>query len=261
VSRTITVVTPENITVTYQAAGFASRFLAFVIDAFLQLLLILAISTLARYAGMILGSLASASATISTFVVLLFYPSIFESLWNGRTPGKRVLGLRVMRDGGYPINFTAAMVRNILKYVADLGIFPLPGAMILLFGLPGLVTSFFSKEYRRIGDYAAGTVVVMDEGVSPFGTPHASEPSPAVQFYLPYVRNLDRLTLEEYRVLRRFVARRKDLEIAVQAALGEKIARSLLPKLEIAAPVQVQVQFADILEAVERRYAEEYGVL
>lgn len=255
--RTITVVTPENITVTYQAAGFASRFLAFAIDAFIQLLIILAISVLARF----VGGIASAGATIAVFVVLLFYPLIFEAVWNGRTPGKRVLGLRVMRDGGYPINFTASAVRNVLKLVADFGIFPLPGAQVMLFGLPGLLTIFFSGEYKRIGDYAAGTVVVVDEGISPFGANRSTELPPAVQMYLPYVRNLDRITPEEYRVLRRFVARRRELEIGVQAALSEKIARRLLPKLEISAPVQVQVQLADLLEAIERRYAEEYGVL
>ncbi len=258
-SRKITVVTPENITVTYQAAGFASRFLAFLIDAVIQLLLVLLISFIMRRVGAI--PFASASGTVAVFIVLFFYPVVFESLWNGRTPGKRLLGLRVMRDGGYPLNFTAAAIRGILKIVADFGIFPIPGAPIVLFGVPGLLTIFFSSEYKRIGDYAAGTIVVVDEGISPFGEGRTPEMSPTVQFYLPYVRNLDRLTPEEYRVLRRFVARRGELELPVQAALSEKIARRLLPKLEIAAPIQFQVQQADLLEAIERRYAEEYGVL
>mgnify|MGYP000119331436 CR=1 FL=1 len=262
-SRTITVVTPENITVTYQAAGFASRFLAFLIDALIQLVGVLAISFIVRRVGGLpfAGSFASAGGTIAVFVVIFFYPLIFESVWNGRTPGKRLLGLRVMRDGGYPINFTASAIRNILKIVVDFGIFPLPGAMLFLFGVPGILAIFFSPEYKRIGDYAAGTIVVVDEGVTPFGEGRSPEITPTVQFYLPYVRNLDRVTPEEYRVLRRFVARRGNLEIAVQAALSEKIARLLLPKLEIAAPVQFQVQLADLLEAIERRYAEEYGVL
>ena len=258
-SRTITVVTPENITVTYQAAGFASRFLAFLLDAVIQLLIVLLIAFVVRRVGAI--PFASAGGRIAIFTVIFFYPLIFECLWNGRTPGKRLLGLRVMRDGGYPINFTASAVRNVLKIVADFGIFPIPGAPVVLFGVPGLLSIFFSSEYKRIGDYAAGTIVVVDEGISPFGEGRTPEMTPTVQFYLPYVRNLDRMTPEEYRVLRRFVARRSELELSVQAALSEKIARRLLPKLEITAPIQFQIQQADLLEAIERRYAEEYGVL
>ncbi len=258
-SRKITVVTPENITVSYQAAGFASRFLAFLIDALIQVLGVLFITFLVQRIGAI--PFTSAAGTVGVFVIIFFYGLIFECVWNGRTPGKRLLGLRVMRDGGYPINFTSSAIRNILKIIADFGIFPIPGVPLVLFGVPGLLTIFFSSEYKRIGDYAAGTIVVVDEGVTPFGEGRKSEMSPTVQFYLPYVRNLDRLTPEEYRVLRRFVARRGELELSVQAALSEKIARRLLPKLEIAAPIHFQIQQADLLEAIERRYADEYGVL
>jgi hypothetical protein len=103
--------------------------------------------------------------------------------------------------------------------------------------------------------------VIVEKGATPFGTGVDGALPATAALFLPYLRNLDRLTPQDYRLLRRFVARRKDLEIPIQAALGEKIARRLLPRLEMEPPIQHQLQYADLLEAIERRYAEERGVL
>jgi uncharacterized RDD family membrane protein YckC len=261
-SRTITVVTPENITVTYQVAGLASRFMATVVDLCIQALLIL--SRVVGHGGghgISAGSLISAVGIIVLFLILLAYAIFFEMVWGGRTPGKRLFGLRVIRDGGYPIHFLASAIRNILRFI-DFGIVPLPGPPLVLCGLPGLLTIFFSPTYKRIGDYAAGTLVIVEAGASPFSTRRASAVLPAeVVTLLPYVRNLDRLMPEEYRMLRRFTARRRELEMVVQAAIGERLAVPLMQKLEIEAPIRFQLQYADLLEAIERRYAEERGVL
>jgi uncharacterized RDD family membrane protein YckC len=268
-SRTITVVTPENIQVTYQVAGFASRFMATLIDLCLQLLAILLVGMILRlvagtgaHKGIGLASLITAVGIIVVYLVLLAYAIFFEMLWGGRTPGKRLFGLRVIREGGYPINLTASVIRNALRFV-DIGLLPLPGNTgLALFGLPGLLCIFFSPSYKRIGDYAAGTLVIVEAGASPFGISRgATAASRSVVAFMPMVRNLDRLTVEEYRVIRRFVARREELDIAVQAAIGERLARPLMQKLELDVPVHFQVQYADLLEAIERRYAEERGVL
>ncbi len=258
-SRLITVTTPENIVVTYQAAGIASRFIATVIDLFLQLLLIIFFSSFMNVvgaAGLGLGDFASALGIVLVWATMFGYALIFEAFWSGRTPGKKIMGLRVLRDGGYPLNFLASAVRNLLRIV-DFGLIPLTAMPLALFGLPGLISIFFSPTYKRIGDYLAGTIVVLEENSSPLGKPALSVLTPQSAYYLPFLRNTDRVTPEEYAAVRRFVARRRELELIVQASLGERLARPLMEKLEIEAPVQVQLQYADFLEALERRYAEE----
>lgn len=268
-SRTVTIVTPENIEVTYETAGIASRFMATLIDLTIQIVLIvlaLAVFNLAsRTAG--LGgltpgasSLVSAVGILAVFCILFVYATFFEMIWGGRTPGKRLLGLRVIRDGGYPINLIASLIRNILRFI-DFGILPLPTPIVLC-GLPGLTCVFFSPRYQRIGDYAAGTLVIVETGQSALRGSRQAQPLPqTVEKLLPYVRNVDRITREEYGVLRRFSVRRSELELVAQAALGQRLATPLIARLEIEAPIAYQIQYADLLEAIERRYTEEYGLL
>ena len=92
------------------------------------------------------------------------YYGVLEGLW-GRSLGKRLLGLRVIRDGGYPINLTSSAIRNVLRFL-DLGVLPAPP--LLLYGLPGLISIFLSPQYKRLGDWAAGTLVIVESGISPF---------------------------------------------------------------------------------------------
>jgi uncharacterized RDD family membrane protein YckC len=266
-SRSITIVTPENIQVTYQVAGIASRFVATVIDLVLQLFLLLlvglAINLAARLggrSGIGLGSILTALGLVVAFLVIFAYAIFFEMLWGGCTPGKRLLGLRVVRDGGYPITLVSSVIRNVLRFI-DYGLVPISPPLVL-FGLPGLLCIFFSPTYKRIGDYAAGTLVIVEAGVTPFaGKRSNAAPTPAVAALLPFVRNLDRMTPEEYRIVRRFTSRRDEMELVVQAAIGERLARPLMEKLEIQVPIMYQLQFADMLDAIERRYAEDRGIL
>jgi uncharacterized RDD family membrane protein YckC len=261
-SRTVTFVTPENIPITYQTAGIAPRFMAFLVDFTIQLLLLGLASWLISLFGRFgsFGSILAALGQIAIYLIMFAYALIFEAAWNGRTPGKRLFGLRVIREGGYPIHFLASAIRNLLRFI-DFGILPLLGSGLTLFGLPGLVSIFLSPNYKRIGDYAAGTLVIVERGISPFDDSAGTALEANVARMQGYVRNMDRLSVEEYRMLRRFVARRKQFEPAVQAALGERIARPLMEKLDIHAPIVFQIQYADLLEAMERCYAEERGVL
>jgi uncharacterized RDD family membrane protein YckC len=270
-NRTVTVVTPENIEVSYQLAGFASRFMAFLVDLLVQLSLILLVQLILRVtvgvtgnAGFSAASLLSATGIIAVYLLIFAYAIFFEMLWGGRTPGKRLLGLRVIRDGGYSINLFASALRNILRFI-DFGIVPISSAPLILFGLPGMASIFFSPTYKRIGDYAAGTLVIIEggraEGEAKRGRTESRAISPQAAAFLPFIRNLDRLTTEEYRLVRRFVSRRRQLDIPVQIALAERLARPLMQKLAILAPITFPVQYSDLLEALERRYAEEYGIL
>ena len=93
-----------------------------------------------------------ALAVLAIFMLFFGYFIAFEWLWNGRTPGKRALGIRVMRDGGFPVDFTSSLIRNVVR--------------ILEFGLAfyaiSALSTLLSPQNRRLGDFAAGTIVVRD---------------------------------------------------------------------------------------------------
>ncbi len=283
-SRTITVITPENMTITYQAAGIASRFMAVIVDLLIQLasilLVRLGVQSLVGGGHSSVGpsSLVSTVGIIIVGIVIPFVYSIFfEIVWSGRTPGKRLFGLRTVRDGGYPINFFSSVVRNILRII-DFGLLPLSTPLVLC-GLPGLACMFLSPTYKRIGDYAAGTLVVVDNnapvntGLSVSAGPkrkgklkadahiQASIEAEAVAAFVPLVRNIERLTREEYELIRRFTTRRRQFDPLIRAGLAERLARPLLAKLDMNIAIHYQLQYLDILQAIERRFAEERGLL
>src|ERR1051326_8767456 len=123
-SRTLHVVTPENIEVGYELAGMGSRFLAVLVDHTLQVALILAVliaGSLGGWTGSLLAGSASllliAVATFVAFAIFFGYFAFFEIAWAGRTPGKRAVGLRVSRDGGYPVDPYYAIIRNLVRII------------------------------------------------------------------------------------------------------------------------------------------------
>ncbi len=266
-SRTIAVVTPENIKITYRLAGVASRTMAFLVDLLIQFILIIFIQGILRlvagttgHAGVSIASLLSAAGMLLVYLIIFAYAIFFEMLWGGRTPGKRLFHLRVIRDGGYPINLMASALRNILRFI-DIGIFQFAGTFVILCGLPGLLCIFFSPAYRRIGDYAAGTSVIVDTGYSPIQVENAPSLSSIASSFLPYLKNLDRVTLKEYRVVRRLTARRSMLNPYSLQVLSERLGGNLMQKLELSIPIRSTSQYIDFLEALEHRWAEEHGLL
>jgi uncharacterized RDD family membrane protein YckC len=100
-----------------------------------------------------IGQTVGAVVFISLFFVLWWgYFITFETLWNGQTPGKRLMKVRVIRMSGYPVTFLDAVVRNLVRIIDFLP---------LLYGI-GVTTMFISSQSRRLGDYAAGTIVVKE---------------------------------------------------------------------------------------------------
>lgn len=266
-SRTIAVVTPENIKITYRLAGVASRTMAFLVDLFIQLLLIIAVQGALKLVaggagkpGVSLASLLSAAGMLLVYLIIFAYAIFFEMLWGGRTPGKRLFHLRVIRDGGYPINLMSSALRNILRFI-DLGIFQFAGNPVVLCGLPGLMCIFFSPSYRRIGDYAAGTSVIVDTGSSPLQSGKVFSLTPAASLLLPYIRNLDRVTPQEYRVIRRLTSRRIKLNPYSLHTLSERVGANIIKKLELSVPLRSSSEYINFLEALEHLWAEERGLL
>ena len=137
--------TPEGIELTLTLAGPVPRALAWTIDLVLRAAVVLVVSLVAIR----LGGAGWGIALITAFVVEWLLPAWFEAKWNGQTPGKRVLGLVVLNDDGSPVRWGGALTRNLLRAVDFLP---------LLYGF-GLVAMAASRDFKRLGDLAAGTVV------------------------------------------------------------------------------------------------------
>jgi uncharacterized RDD family membrane protein YckC len=171
---TLHVVTPENIAFEYRLAGPFRRLPALILDYFIRGLAQLGILFgLFLTIGFVSGGLAVFLIMLMWFVIEWFYGALFETFLNGQTPGKYLLGLRVLGDNGQPIDGMQATLRNLLR-VAD------------MFGAVGLITMLMNSKYKRLGDLVAGTIVVVEErqwltGVAKLDDPRAIQ----LAAYLP----------------------------------------------------------------------------
>ena len=145
--------TPENVTLTFNLAGPGSRMGAYLIDLLIRVTVFWGFSFAVSFLIPVLGGgLSIGGMLIGMFVLEWGYSTLFEAFWRGQTPGKRIFGLRVLKDAGYPIGFYDSVLRNLLR-----------AADILPIGYgAGLVCMTASRRLQRIGDLAAGTIVVRD---------------------------------------------------------------------------------------------------
>ncbi len=219
--RTLEVRTPESIAFNYELAGLGSRFLALAVDQTIQIAaliaifgsLFLAVSRAApvRHAPPVTDklamSLAIALLVTIVFSVLFGYFIVFEALWNGQTPGKKLLGIRVVRDGGYPIDFGASLIRNLIRI----------GEQLLGYYLVAAISALISPENKRLGDVAAGTIVVRDARLAAPRSldRHEAEPAYAATAYL---------TGEERALIKRFLERRDALTDDRRSELAAQLA-------------------------------------
>lgn len=214
--------TPENVAFGYNVAGIGSRFLAALVDttliAIIQLIVVGA-SAYALNATKLMSDLGAwASAIFSLLAFLLFwgYYIFFEMLWNGQSPGKRWAGLRVIRTDGTPVTLAESIIRNLVRLIDFLP---------LGYGV-GVVAMFVNNQSRRLGDLAAGSLVVHDGGdisvQSIASRGHVAIPSnlPTLDPNLP----IERLEQQDIQILEDFLARRNEL-VNTQALAVEILKR------------------------------------
>lgn len=216
--NTIEIVTPENIAFRYQVAGPFRRLPAYLIDllirvmvgvaAFLLAMLVLGIAGLP---GMGLGL-----TLVFWFALEWFYGGVFEAFWNGQTPGKRLMQIRVLSSDGQPINGLQAVLRNVLRAVDQQ-----PVALCLL----GLLAAMMNDRFQRLGDLACGTMVVVEErrwfrGVIRFNHPEAIRLAGAIPPSFQVTRSMAR-ALATYVQRRMLFPPMRRLEIARH--LGEPL--------------------------------------
>lgn len=256
---TIEVVTPEGVAIQYELAGIGSRGLAAVVDHAIQLLvtivgllLIMLVATMLSTAVRIVAGDVPmwmiAVSIIWTFVVLVGYHAMFELRWGGQTPGKRVAGLRVMRDSGHPVDPYSTVVRNLVRIIDLILLFPY-GA--------GMLSVFFSKECKRLGDYAAGTVVVRETTAEGMHVVWQTAPSELVASLMECIPTTREVDPQELVMLRVFTERRPDLDPAGMDLMARRIAFRLVERLAPDLVVSDPWPYAEFVEAVVRRHLEE----
>ncbi|WP_083904520.1 RDD family protein [Nocardiopsis kunsanensis] len=144
-------VTGDAVVLELRPAGFATRAIALVIDMLLQIILLVALGMLGSWMSTGLDEAALAALTLGlTVLVIVGYPTAFETLSRGRSLGKLALGLRVVGTDGSPERFRQALGRALMSVVE----------VWMTTGVVALITSLINRDGRRLGDFVAGTTVV-----------------------------------------------------------------------------------------------------
>jgi uncharacterized membrane protein SpoIIM required for sporulation/uncharacterized RDD family membrane protein YckC len=205
--------TPEHVEVRLELAGLGSRMAAAALDTmllFFAVLFVVVIGSNVNLGGA-LGGWFAALMVLLLFALVWGYFAAFEALNGGRTPGKQSLGIRVVMDTGQPVTTGAAVVRNLVRLLDCY--FPLVPI------LPAMLLMFLNKSNKRLGDMAAGTIVVRDRPTewSLGAAPLAAEEQP-VETGPP------ELSEDEFRLLDRFLGRLNELDPAVQVRITTELA-------------------------------------
>ena len=255
----MSIVTPEGVVLELTLAGVASRYTAALLDVLIQgaaiLGLLFALGILGG-AG-VSGPLLIAFGILLVFAIVFLYPTLFEVLDDGRSPGKRVMGLQVRTLAGGPVTLVASAIRNFLRLI-DI----LPGLVPLV----GIITILVSKRHQRLGDMAAGTVVVRPvkvperflgpatPGMTPAPGFRMDIAAPLVPVDMAVIAHWDvsAVTAPEVVVLRHFLARRHDLG-ATRATMADDLANRIWPKVTGAPQGLGPERFLELVVAAKTR--------
>lgn len=189
--------TPEGIELTLRLAGPVPRALAWLIDFAIRVGVLVVIAVVVGQ----LGKLGQAAFLLAWFLLEWLFPAWCEAQWNGQTPGKKALGIAVLNDDGTPVRWPAALTRNLLRAVDFLPFF---------YGF-GLATMLINRDFKRLGDLAANTLVVYRDAA-----PRGSAVPPAAPLAPPFA-----LTVAEQRAVLDFAERSNGLTAERAEELAE----------------------------------------
>jgi uncharacterized RDD family membrane protein YckC len=218
------VVTPEGVSLDLDIAGLGSRAIAIIIDLLLQYLILLMVAAILSgihiegTAGIVIGSVA-------LFLVFWGYFFLFEGLWHGQTPGKRAQHLRVVRTDGHPMGGAQMFVRNLVRIV-DL----FPAAYLV-----GMISMVVTKRAQRLGDLAAGTIVVREAKVEPIR--QLVMPPPPVAVAGGPIVDVSGLNERQYQLVRSFLQRRATLGAAARAGVAAEVCAVIRPVVRTSDPM------------------------
>src|SRR5579863_9315969 len=244
-SDQLSIETPELVAIQMPIAGIGSRFIALLVD---YLIWIPSILLVGKIFSTFLPSLTAFNklseqwaVAIYVFLIFLFnwgYFTLFEAFWNGRTPGKRVARIRVIQRSGRAIGLFESMARNFIRYIDQIPFFYAVGAIAI----------FVTRDHQRLGDLAAGTLVVRDrieeapasrEATRTFTanmfTPAAPTPEPHAGFTLPDL-GIAKLSVSDLQVLESFFSRRLDMPLETRETIAQRIAAAIQAKSGLEPP-------------------------
>ncbi|MBL7220620.1 MAG: RDD family protein [Phycisphaerae bacterium] len=245
--------TPENVQLERDLAGIGTRFVACLLDLlliFAVMLIMLIVLLIAGWGAFIESMFTEGALMIAVFIVIQFllfwgYFVFFELWTNGQTPGKKSQKLRVVKDGGGGVGFTEVAIRNLLRVIdAPAGIFCM----------------FFTKKWQRLGDLAAGTVVI-SEIVCDYSASHDKRNKGQVWDVQapPEALQATNLKPEEYQVLMNYWKRRYQLTLAARGRLLRTLVRPILERNGIHSldydTKAIERQLATIIEAANQASA------
>lgn len=225
--------TPENVIFGYEVVGIGSRFMAALVDTgiivVVQVVVYLTMLLIANnlFDIDIFSGWVMAVFGLIAFVLLWGYYIFFEMLWNGQSPGKRLVGLRVLKTDGTPITLAESIIRNLIRLIDFLPVF---------YGL-GVITMFVNAQSRRLGDLAAGTLVVRDQAdltlenltTAPRRGFHLQVPAHIVEEVSGWP--VKRLSNADIQLAEELLLRRNELENSPQ--LSQQILERLLGRMDV----------------------------
>lgn len=242
--------TPESVELDFTLAGIGNRTLALCIDYQILLLVLLVLWLLGGLFALGLFSVLAASnvnyselpwwllgiAILLNFVIYSGYFVYFEVMHRGQTPGKRFTKIRVVRDNGRPVGLSQAVLRSLLRPVDD---FCFIGAFFILFG----------KREKRIGDWAAGTLVIQDQGGDRKTTLSLSDAGQQLATKLPTLADVTQLIPDDYAVVQEYLQRRSKMTPKARTEKSMELARQLrtIIGLETVPPDTTSDQFLEAL--------------
>jgi uncharacterized RDD family membrane protein YckC len=250
--------TPEQIDVNLELAGLGTRFVAQLYDWIIKILLSAVLVILALICAGLLGyepqfertkPLVLALVLGGLYLLWLGFDIYYEATHNGQTPGKRHAGIRVIRDGGAPLDFQAAAVRNLLGLADYLPSFYVLGAIIVL----------LTPRRQRLGDLAAGTIVVRERTLAAPAETAEVVQRIASEEYAFTAQHLAGCSANDRNILRSFLQRLETMEADSRARLALQLANTFLQKTgyQPAQPIhsgeQATVFLASLLRDLEEQ--------
>lgn len=247
--------TPESVELEFTLAGIGNRSFALIIDYLISGLTILLVWIIGAFlAFQLVPNLAEAGLSdrlaqwiwaiqlMTTFAIYVGYFVVWETLWQGQTPGKKWTKIRVIRDNGKPERLPQAILRALLRPIDD-----------LLF--IGVFFIIFSRQEKRIGDLVAGTLVIQEEA-SKWNQIDISQEAEDLAVQLRIEAEINNLLPEDFATIRDFLQRRKNIMLQYQHQLSRKLAQQVKEIISLE-DVPEGYSNSQFLEAIYLAYQQE----
>ncbi len=231
------ITTPEQVSLNFKIAGLGSRATAHILDWLilgligfvLSFSLMLVFKYLPIRFSQLVRSYASALIILLLFFLLWGYFVLFEFFSTGRTPGKILIGIRVIQDNGQSITFLTSAVRNLIRIIDFLPLFYLCGILMI----------FFHPQHKRIGDLASGTIVVHQrrtkrkKKINPFEKKIKKrlDKHPGIQELSEWSKK--KIGIREWNILKTYIKRRPTLTLVEQKEITLQVAGILFPMIGV----------------------------